>query len=353
MGDEGSGSSQVPPVALLGVAVVAVVIAFLVIALFPRSTPDPVLPPPAGQAVVAPHLQRWEAVYEAITDTRVDPPPELPGGYALASLTQWRPGWSSTGTIWSGLLVGDNGWMLLCADPPSLQERSEAEVFDVPGLAALRAGAGDGLAVLEWRDSGYTMRVEGGGVAVAELQRVAAGIESPSLLDDGALVFGYLPDGFPMPEQPGVGPSTVGPGEAGWLAGYRRAGDGGRVTLTAATDRSFPFGELFGLAPDHQTRLRGYWGLVFDNPAGTDDALRSRLLWPEEGSMLEATSNHLSAVELLALVEPLDLGGREAAVLRTSTARSRLGWLGRGGPGDDGAGRLAATELLNRIGVNG
>ena len=189
----------------VGVAGLAVVLALLLVALFPDSEPDPP-PAPGGQSVVAADTTRWEAVHAALTQIRVEAPTVLPGGYELASLSQWRPRWSSTEAIWSWLLHGPAGsWIVVTADPAT-----GGEAFDLAGFGL---GGSDGdRAVLEWQDSGYTVRVVGSGVALTELQQVAAGIgswEAPSVRSGHASVIGYLPAGFTVPagarQHPGRG----------------------------------------------------------------------------------------------------------------------------------------------------
>ena len=105
----------------VGVAGLAVVLALLLVALFPDSEPDPP-PAPGGQSVVAADTTRWEAVHAALTQIRVEAPTVLPGGYELASLSQWRPRWSSTEAIWSWLLHGPAGsWIVVTADPLAME----------------------------------------------------------------------------------------------------------------------------------------------------------------------------------------------------------------------------------------
>lgn len=342
----GSDGRSAPPLMILGLAGVAVVLAFVAIALFPRATDE--TPPPSGsQSSESADIERWQALYERLTQIRVEAPNELPGGYRLAAIAAWQPLWSSPGTIRSWLLYGpDSSWVFISIEPALPSEQNHDDDLTIPGLDTLRSETGGARMVLEWRAADYGVRIEGAGLTLDELGRLAAGIDLPEDPTAGRIPdLGYLPAGFAgLADDAG----TIGPGRAGWRAAFVLPGE--NITLTAAADRTFPFGELFTLASDNQAKIRKYWGLAFDYPGELGEAApRSRLLWFEEGAMLEATSTRLDSARLAATVEPLDLRDPEQEAMRTLVSRSRLAWFSQRGLQDDAASRQRAGQLLELI----
>lgn len=336
-----------PPGLVLGLAGTLVAAVLLLVAAFPR-TNGGALAEPAPQGEAGPGLAEWRERYEAFNraPVGVDAPLELAGGHRLTSLSVWRPGLYVEGTVWHWMLIGaDGGWLFVSADPTSRFEERSDEAVAIPSLAALRTAAGEELVSLEWNDAGFTVRIEGSGLPTAELENVAAGVRLPAGTDESPQL-GHIPGGYSAPRSSDE--VTVGPSAAGWYASYAVDTPAeGSISIVAAEDAMYPFSELYGLAPDNRARIRGYWGLAFEAPAaaGAPLTVRSRLLWFEEGALLEATSDTLSAAELQAALEPLELRHPEARVLRTSVARSLLGFGRRGAPVAT-SDRTTAAELL-------
>jgi hypothetical protein len=285
---------------------------------FPRQTP--VSPPPLAVNIspVPPDLQRWGAMYEELSQLplAVHAPLVLPDGSRMTSMSVWRPGWYGTGVVWNWLFEGDSErWALVEVDPTVRHKVASDEAQAVAGFHAIRIVEGvGGLVTLEWDAPGYAMTIHGEGASRVELLELASGIVPP---DEASLVateppeVTAIPDWMRLVERTGREASTAGPGEAGWQAGYLiTGGERGRVTVTAAEGRALPFDGLLDLSSSLTTRVRGLPALGFDYPGASSisrTTTRSRLLWVEEGVMVEAEADRLTLAELAALVENLEL----------------------------------------------
>ncbi len=296
----------------------AVVMASLgLIVWFPRQTPVGAPPLAVSISPVPPDLQRWGAMYEELSQLplAVHAPLVLPDGFRMTSMSVWRPGWYGTGVVWNWLFEGESeGWVLVEVDPTVRHKVASDEAQAVAGFDAIRIVEGvGGLVTLEWDAPGYAMTIHGAGASRVELLAMASGIVPPgeaSLVATERPELTSVPPSMRLVARTGEVASTVGPGEAGWRAGYLiTGGERGRVTVTAAEGRALPFDDLVGL-PGLASRVRGLPALAFDYPGASSISFtttRSRLVWMEHDVIIEVEANRMPLAELASLVEDLEL----------------------------------------------